>query len=131
MRVHLQHHEADAPLAATLAKGLTERGFVRAATPGEADVALLLVSRAALRDGLGTGPAEAVAAGIHVLPLLVGDDVLPPGFPVHRKHLPLPANAEAVVKHLDEERERGAARQIDSKRELFGLGLLLALLPRA
>src|SRR5687767_3597977 len=112
MRVQIQHHEADALLAATLASGLEERGFVRAATPGEADVALLLVSRAALRDGLGTGPGEAVAAEVQVLPLLVGDDVLPPGFPVHKKHLPLPASVEAVVKHLDRERERGDARQI-------------------
>jgi hypothetical protein len=35
------------------------------------------------------------------------------------------------VKHLVEHRARGDARQIDSKRELFGLGLLLAVLARS
>jgi hypothetical protein len=127
MRITLLHHASDAGMAGRVRAELTEQGYELVAAPGEAEVVLLLVSRAALRDGLGTGPAEAVAAGIHVLPLLVGGDALPPGFPVHKKHAPLAGNVEAIVAHVVAHREAGEARQIDSKRDLFGLGVLLAL----
>ena len=130
MKVHVLHHAADAALAKALVRELQASGFVGVASVREADVAVLLVSRTALRDGLGSGPADAIAAGIDVLPLLVDPDPLPPGFPVSRKHAPLASDAQAALRHLRERRERGDARQIDSKRDLFGLGVLLALLPR-
>jgi hypothetical protein len=131
VRITLLHHASDAGLAGKVRAELTEQGYELVAAPGDAELAVVLVSRAALRDGLGTGPAEAVAAGVHVLPLLVGGDVLPPDFPVHKKHAPLAGNVEAIVAHVVAHREAGDARQIDSKRDLFGLGVLLALLQRA
>lgn len=130
MRVLVLHHASDAALAAAVARELTTHGFERAGSVGGAEAALLLVSRAALRDGMGSGPADAIAAGIDVLPVLVDPDLLPPGFPVHRKHVPLASDVEGLVQHLLAHRERGDARQIDSKRDLFGLGVLLALLAR-
>jgi hypothetical protein len=130
MRVALLHHPADAALAASVVREMTPHGFSRAGAVAEAEVALVLVSGAALRDGLGGGLRAALAAGLPVLPLLVEAELVPPELPVHRKHVPLAGDAQTVVRHLLEHRERGEARQIESKRALFGQGVLLALLHR-
>ena len=131
MRVLLLHHAADAGLAKAVRTALPSRGFEPVSAVDGAEVVVVLASRAAFREGLGAAPADALARGLPVLPVLIGDDALPPELPVHRKHVPLARDPEAVVQHLLEHRERGEARQIDSKRALFGLGVLLAVLQRA
>lgn len=130
MRVQLVHHAADTAFAETLARTMATRDFACVPTPGEADLALLLISRAALEDGLGAAPRRALEAGIAVLPLLVGDDTVPLRFPVPRKHLPIARDVATILKHLTEHRKTLAAKQADSKQERLGQGLLLALLHR-
>lgn len=130
MRVYLVHHASDADFAATLVKEMERREFTRADAVGEADVALVLVSQLALARGLGRGPQEALEAGIAVLTVLWGDDALPPGFPVAKKHAPLAKDVAGVLKLLVEHREQRGAHQIEGKRELFGYGVLLALAQR-
>jgi hypothetical protein len=130
MRVLLLHHPADAAWAKAVRTALPSRGFEPVTAVDGAEVVLALVGRAAIRDGLGATLREALGRGLPVLPVLIGDDALPPELPVHRKHVPLARDPEAAVQHLLEHRERGEARQIDSKRALFGLGVLLALLQR-
>lgn len=130
MRIQLIHHDADADFAGTLARTMAQREFERVERAQDADLALLLVSRAALEDGLGQAPSDALAADLAVLPLLVGDDTVPLRFPVPRKHIPVARDVAAVMKHLAEHRKTLSAKQADSKQERFGQGLLLALLHR-
>jgi hypothetical protein len=131
MRTYVVHHPSDLDFVTTLLREMERREFTRVATPAEADVALLLVSRAALERGLGRAPREALAAGIAVLTLLLGDDAVPPAFPVHRKHTPLVKDVAGVLKQLVEHRKQRDAHQIEGKRELFAQGVLLALLHRS
>jgi hypothetical protein len=131
VRVHLVHHRSDAEFAGTIARAMAAGGFERVEGAQGADLALLLVSRAALEEGLGTAPKKALEAGIPVLPLLVGDDTVPLRFPVPRKHIPIAHDVAAVLKHLTEHRKTLSAKQSDSKQERLGQGLLLALLHRA
>lgn len=131
MNVLLVHHPSDRDFATTLAKEMERRDFARVEQAAQADLALLLVGAAALRDGLGRAPREALEAGIAVLTVLSGDDTLPLRFPVARKHTPLANDVPAVMKHLNEHRKLLGQKQIESKQELFGYGVLLALLHRA
>lgn len=128
MNLHLIHHDADTALATALAAEAARAGFARVDAPAEAGLVLVLVSRAALKDGLGRGPEQALAAGVPVLTVVVDDEALPPEFPVHPKHVPLARGVPALVELLTERSEALGARQIDSKRDLFGYGVLLALL---
>jgi hypothetical protein len=130
VNIHLVHHAADITLVAALAEAAAKVGFARVDTPAAAGLALVLVSRAALQEGLGRGPAEVLAAGVPVLTVLVDEDPLPPDFPIHRKHAPIARDVPALVALLTDRREDLGARQIDSKRDLFGYGVLLALLHR-
>lgn len=131
MRVFVVHHPGDQDFVETLVREMERRGFDRVARAAEADVALLLVSRAALQHGLGSAPREALEAGIDALPVLLGDDAVPLRFPVHRKHTPLAKDVATVMKHLVENRKQRGAHQVEGKRELFGYGVLLALVLRA
>lgn len=130
MRVHLVHHADDRDFAATLGREMARRDFDVVPPEQAADVALVLASAAALRSGLGRAPRQALEAGLDVLTVLLGDDALPLRFPVARKHAPLANDVPAVMKHLAEYRRQLGAKQIDGKRELFGYGVLLALLHR-
>ena len=130
MNVFLVHHASDRDFAATLTKEMERRDFARAETAQGADLALLLVGAAALKDGLGRAPREALETGIPVLTVLSGDEAMPVRFPIHRKHAPLANDVPAVMKHLVEHRKQLGAKQISSKQELFGYGVLLALLHR-
>lgn len=131
MRVHLVHHADDRDFAATLAQEMARRDFDVVPPAEAADVVLLLVSAQALKGGLGRAPRQALEAGLDVLTVLVGDDTLPLRFPVARKHAPLAHDVPTVMKHLAEYRRQLGAKQIDGKRELFGYGVLLALLHRS
>jgi hypothetical protein len=130
VRVLLLHHPSDQAFVASLLPELARGGFERVLAAPGADVALCLASRAALEDGLGGGPRQALEAGVPALTVLLGEDLLPAGFPVHRKHAPLAKDVAGVLRHLTEHRAQRGAHQIDGKRELFGYGVLLALLAR-
>ena len=130
MNVLLVHHASDRDFAATLTKEMMRRDFERVETAQGADLALVLVGAAALKDGLGRAPREALETGIPVLTVLSGDEAVPMRFPIHRKHAPLANDVPAVMKHLVEHRKQLGAKQISSKQELFGYGVLLALLHR-
>ncbi|MFM8979210.1 MAG: hypothetical protein ACKOSS_01915 [Planctomycetia bacterium] len=130
MRILLLSHASDADFVATLAKEMARRDFDCVSTPAEADLALLLASRAALEQGLGEGPRVALEAGLELLTVLLGDDAMPMRFPVHRKHTPLCKDVAGVMKVLVENRKQRGAKQIDGKAEVFGYGVLLGLLMR-
>jgi len=131
MRVYFVHHASDAALAVQVTEAMERHELTRAETLPEADVALVLASRTALARGLGREPQEALAAGRTVLTVLWGDDALPPGFPVAKKHAPLAKDVAGVLKLLLEHRAQRGAHQIEGKRELFGYGVLLALVHRS
>lgn len=130
MRVRLLNHRDDEAFASTLRTEMARRDFDVAPPPEPADVALVLATAAALREGLGRTVREALEAGLVVLTVLVGDDAVPMRFPVHRKHTPLANDVPGVMKHLVEHRKHLGAHQIDGKQAVFGYGLLLALLHR-
>ncbi|MFM8386268.1 MAG: hypothetical protein ACKOCB_05535 [Planctomycetia bacterium] len=130
MRILLIHHPSDASFVASLVPEMARRDFDRVEAPAAADLAVLLVSRAALEQGLGEAPRQALDAGLELLPLLLGEDVLPARFPVHRKHTPLCKDVAGVLKVLVENRKQRGAKQIDGKSEVFGYGVLLGLLAR-
>jgi hypothetical protein len=131
VRVHVVHHASDADFVAGLAGVLGPHRFALHATPEGADVALVLVSRAALRDGLGDGPARALRAGLATLPVVLGGDVVPMRFPVPAKHVAHATEVGEVVRLLEDHRKNAGRKIAEGKRELFGYGLLLALLGRA
>ena len=131
MRVFLIHHPSDAEFAAGLSSRMAQHHFeVRTETDGS-DLALLLVSKAAFRDGLGAAPHAALAAQLRVLPVVLGDDAVPLRFPVHAKHIPHASDAGEVMKILEDHRKLSGQKIADSKQELFGYGMLLALLGRS
>jgi hypothetical protein len=131
MKVHVVHHETDADFVAGLARVLGPHRFDLHPTPEGADVALVLVSRAALRDGLADRPERALRAGLATLPVVLGGDVVPLRFPVPAKHVPHATEVTEVVRLLEDHRKNAGRKIADGKRELFGYGLLLALLGRA
>jgi hypothetical protein len=130
MRIHLVHHADDADFAATLAREMASRSFERVDEARASDLALVLVSAAALRDGLGTAPKKALEAGVRVRTLLLGDDTIPLRFPVHLKHVDLVKDVATIVKLLVDQRKTLNAKIIDSKSDLFAYGLLLSLVHR-
>lgn len=130
MRVHVVAHAADRAFAEELARRLPACGMEASDGPVGADVALVLASSAALRDGLGGGPAAVLAAGTPVLLAVLCDVRLPEGFPAARKHVPLAADPAGAVRLLEDHRRNAANRIADGKRELFAHGVLLALLAR-
>ena len=130
MRVHFVHHPADRPFAAEVERIMASHRIERWPTADGSDVALVLASAAAMRDGLGDAPRAALAAAIPVLTGLVHDDAVPLRFPAARKHLPLVKDAASVLRLLEDHRRHAAAKIADGKRELFGLGVLAALLAR-
>ena len=105
-----------------------DRALIRVA---DADLAVVLMSTSALRDGLGDGPERVRAAQVRVLPVLWGRGMLPDRFPVHRKHVMGARVASDLVKLLTDERKRFGRKIIESKKDLFGYGLFLSLLHRA
>lgn len=131
MRVHFVHHPDDAALVAEVERLGRGHRLEAWPTPEGSDVALVVGSRAALRDGLGGRPAAALAAGVDVLTVLVGEAALPARFPAARKHVPWVADAASALRLLEDHRRNAAARIADGKRELFGFGVLAALLARA
>jgi hypothetical protein len=130
VRVHVVHHPADAGFVSSLPEVLTPHRIEIRPTAEGSDLALVLVSSAALRDGLGDGPARALKAGIDTMPVLLGTDVVPLRFPVPAKHLPHVESAAGVLRLLEEHRKVASRKTLDGKRDLFGYGLLLALLGR-
>jgi hypothetical protein len=130
LRVHVVHHPEDADFVAGLARVLAPHRFEVRETPDGADLALVLVSRAALRDGLGDAPARALEAGLATLPVVLGADVVPLRFPVPPKHVPHVVDGGGVLRLLEDHRKVASRKIADGKRELFGYGLLLALLGR-
>jgi hypothetical protein len=131
VRIHVVHHPEDAGFVGTLAAFLTPHRFELHPTPEGSDVALILVSKAALRDGLGEGPGAAMRAGVAALPAILGGDVVPMRFPVPSKHVAHVDDGAAVLRLLEDHRKNASRKIADGKRELFGYGLLLALLHRA
>lgn len=104
--------------------------FERVGPPAEADLALVLLSPQALRDGLAKAPQRIHEAGIRVLPVLYGADLLPNRFPVARKHALTAADPHALMRLLVDVRKRQGRKIAQGKRDLFGYGLWLALLHR-
>jgi|GEM_PF-2940888 len=131
MRVHLAHHAADAAFVAELTRVMTPHRFEAWPTVDGADAVVLVLSRTALREGLGAAPAAAVAAEVATLPMLLGDDLAPPRFPAHNKHMPVVRDGSGALRILEDHRKGAGQKIADGKRELFGFGLLLALLARA
>ena len=131
MRVYVIHHPSDADFAAGLAQRMVPRRFETRTEAEGSDLALLLVSKAAFRDGLGAAPAQALAAGLRVLTVVIGDDAVPLRFPVHAKHVPHATDVSEVMRILEDHRKVAGQKIADSKLELFGYGVLLALLGRA
>lgn len=131
MRVHFVHHPDDRAFAAEVERLMAAHRLERWPTPDGSDVALVLASRAALRDGLGDAPGLALRAGIPILTVLVHDDAVPLRFPAARKHLPQVSDPAGALRLLEDHRRNAAAKIADGKRELFGLGVLAALLARA
>ena len=131
MHVHLIHHASDAEFAGALSEAMAAHRLDRHASASGSDVVLVLASRLALKDGLGDGPAKAMAAGVPVLTTVLGDGVLPPRFPVANKHVPLVRDVASALRLLEDHRKNAAAHIADGKRELFAHGLFLALLARA
>jgi hypothetical protein len=130
VRVHVVHHAEDAGFVASLVPVLATHRFEIRESPEGSDVALVLVSRAALRDGLGDRPAHALRAGVATLPVLLGGDVVPMRFPVPAKHVAHVDDAAGVLRLLEDHRKLASRKIADGKRELFGYGLLLSLLHR-
>lgn len=130
MRVHIAHHAAQAPDVLALVDEFETHHFERTGPPAEADLALVLVSPEALRDGLGTSPRRILEAGIRVLPVLYGADLLPRRFPVARKHALTAAEPHALMRLLVDVRKRQGRKIAEGKRDLFGYGLWLSLLYR-
>lgn len=131
MRLHLAHHAADAAFVAELTRVMAPHRFEAWPTVEGSDAVVLVLSRTALREGLGAAPATAVAAEVATLPLLVGDDLVPPRFPAHNKHMPLVRDGAGALRLLEDHRKNAGQKIADGKRELFGFGLLLSLLARA
>ena len=131
MRVFLVYHPADADFAAGLSTRMAQHRFETRTEPEGSDLAVLLVSKAAFKDGLGAAPAQAMAAGLRVLPVVLGDDAVPLRFPVHAKHIPHANETGEVVRILEDHRKVAGQKIADSKQELFGYGVLLALLGRS
>ena len=130
MRVFLIHHPSDAGFAAGLTERMGQHHFEARTESAGSDLAVLLVSKAAFRDGLGEAPAEAMAAGLRVLPVVLGDDAVPLRFPVHSKHIAHATDTGEVIRILEDHRKVAGQKIADSKQELFGYGVLLALLGR-
>lgn len=131
MRVHFVHHAAEQAFAAEVERLAAAHRIERWPTPEGSDVVLVLASAAALRDGLGDAPRAALGSGVAVLTVLVYDDAVPLRFPAARKHLPLVKDPAGALRLLEDHRRNAAAKIADGKRELFGLGVLAALLARA
>jgi hypothetical protein len=131
MRVHLVAAPSDAAFVAELVRIMAPHRFEAWPTVDGADVVLLLLSREALRDGLGRTPADAIAAEICLLPVLLGEEVAPRRFPAHAKHMPWARDVSGALRLLEDHRKNASQKIADGKRELFGHGLVLALLARA
>ena len=130
MRVHLLHHKDDAAFVAGAERLLASRDISLADSASDCDVVVVLASRSALRDGLGDGPSAALAAEKPVLPVVLGDDVVPRPYLAARKHIAIATDAPSLLRLLDDWRENASAKIADGKRELFGYGVLLGLLSR-
>jgi hypothetical protein len=130
MRVRFLHHAADARFVAEVERVMAAHRFEPAGTLAAADVVVVLASRPALREGLGTAPAEALASGVTVVTVLLGEDALPDRFPAPHKHVPLVRDVASALRLLEDHRRTAAAKIAEGKRELFGYGVLLALLDR-
>lgn len=130
MRIHLAHHAADAAFAAELTRVMGPHQFDVWPTVAGSDAVVCLLSHPALRDGVGKAPAEAIDAEIAILPMLVGEAPVPRRFPAHAKHMPLARDAGQALRLLEDHRKNAAHKIADGKRELFGFGLVLALLAK-
>jgi hypothetical protein len=130
VRIHLVHHAVDAPFVAELTRVMLPHQFEPWPSVDGADVVVCLLSTAALRDGVGRAPAQAIEAEIAILPMLVGDVALPRRFPAHAKHMPLARDAGQALRLLEDHRKNAAQKIADGKRELFGFGLILGLLAK-
>lgn len=130
MRLHLLAHALDAPFAAELVRVMTPHKFEAWPTVEGSDAVVCLLSKAALRDGLGAAPAAALAAEIAILPILIGDEPAPRRFPAHAKHMPIARDASGAMRLLEDHRKNAAQKIAEGKRELFGYGLVLGLLAK-
>ena len=130
MRIHFVHHAADLAFVAALTAPLGTHHMEPWPTPDGSDLVVVLASRAALRDGLGDAPSKPLHAGAAVLPVLLGDDLIPLCFPVPSKHLPRVTDAGTLLRVLEDHRKTAGSKIADSKSDVFGYGLLLALLAR-
>ena len=131
MHIYFVNHADDDDAVAETTKTMEPRGFERVEDAADADLAVLLVSGPALRDGLGDVPSALQHTGVRVLPVLWGKGMLPDRFPVHRKHMHGARVPMDLVKLLVDERKRFGRKIIDSKKDLFGYGLYLGLVHRA
>ena len=130
MRLHLVSHVLDAPFVADLIRVMTPHKFESWPTVEGSDAVVCLLSKSALRDGVGAAPAEAIAAEIAVLPMLLGEEPAPRRFPAHAKHMPIARDVSGAMRLLEDHRKNAAQKIADGKRELFGFGLLLGLLAK-
>lgn len=130
MRVHFVHHAGDRPFVAELERVMAAHRFEPHGTLAGSDVVVVLASRTALKEGLGAAPAQALAAGVTIVTTLLGEDALPDRFPVPHKHVPLVRDVASALRLLEDHRRTASAKIAEGKRELFGYGLLLALLAR-
>src|SRR5439155_13699817 len=119
MLVHFVNHETDADFVGEVVRLMAAHRMEQHAMPVGSDVALILASAAALRDGLGDRPIEALRAGVPVLTAVLGDDVVPLRFPVARKHLPLVNDPASALRLLEDHRKNASSKIADGKRELF------------
>jgi hypothetical protein len=130
MLVHFVNHLADSPFVLEVERLMAAHQMHRHGTAEGSDVAVILASAAAMRDGLGDGPALALASGVALLPVVVGDGVVPHRYPAARKHIPLVTDPPTTLRLLEDHRKNAASKIAEGKRELFGYGILLALLAR-
>jgi hypothetical protein len=131
MRVHFVHHAEDRAFVAEVARVMAGHRFEPADAAQGSDLAVVVASKAALRDGLGAAPLRALAAGVRTATVLLGEDALPDRFPVPHKHVPLVRDVASMLRLLEDHRRTGAAKIAEGKREMLGYGVLLALLGRA
>ena len=130
MRVHFVHHPEDRAFVAELVRVMAAHRFEPLESPEGSDLAVVLASKAALRDGLGAAPMQALAAGVRTVTIVLGNAVIPDRFPVPRKHIPHVSDVASALRLLEDQRRTASAKIAEGKRELLGYGVLLALLAR-
>jgi hypothetical protein len=130
MRVCFARHARDEAFVQSVVDLMSAHRMERHATPDGSDVVVLVASASALYEGLGDEPERALESGVPLLPVVLGEALVPRRFPAARKHVPLVSDAASMLRLLEDHRKNASAKIADGKRELFGYGLLLAMLAR-